>query len=187
MKLRLKETEIFVGYEAVAAVCAVLLFDREGRTAACLLSALIHECGHLLTMRILSYRVREIRLRLFDVRITSEEPRCVRDDLLITVSGALSNFLFAPVFFFSDKLFFSNLLIGAFNLLPVESLDGGRLLMILLTKMLSFPAARRTLRIISFVFLVPFLFCGVVVLLNTRYNYSLLAVSLYLLAVLLFR
>ena len=187
MKLSLKETEIFIGYEAVAAVCAVLLFDREGRTVSCLLAAFLHECGHLVTMRILSYRVREIRLRLFDVRISSDEPRCVRDDLLITLSGALSNFLFAPVFFFSDKLFFSNLLIGAFNLLPVESLDGGRILMILLSKKLSLFTAEKILKLLSFVFLAPFLFCGIAVLLNTRYNYSLLAVSMYLLAVLLFR
>ena len=164
---------------------AALLLDREGRLMCCFFAALLHECGHLLTMMLFHCRIQRIALRLFDVKIVAAEPKRVTEDVLITAAGVMTNFAAAAVCFpFSKRLCVANLVIGCFNLLPMESLDGGRLLMLMLSKKLSAGAVERVLRILTLVLLTPIFCGGIVVLLKTKYNYSLLAVSLYLLTVL---
>lgn len=188
MKLNLRQTEITVRYEAAAALTAALLFDREGVLLCCLLCAMMHESGHLLMMMFFHVRIRSIRLSLFDTKIVSDEPMTKSQDLWITAAGVLMNFFLAAVcFWFSRRLFLSNLCIGIFNLLPVESLDGGRLLSVLLCKRFSPSVSDRVMRILSFFVLIPFLFGGIFILLRTGYNYSLLFSAVYLLAVLFFR
>lgn len=188
MKFRLRGINFSVGYEVVAALTLVLLLDGSGRIAACILAALLHESGHLIMMRLCSCSVQEVRVRLFDVLILADRAEDTRCDILITSGGVLMNLLCAGVFsFFSPTLMSANLVIGCFNLLPVETLDGGRLMMLLLSSRLSYDAAIRVVRAFSFLFLFPFFLLGIYVLLRTGYNYSLLAISLYLLAVLLIR
>lgn len=124
-------------------------------------------------------------LGLFDININADAPKSAGEDFLITSAGVMTNFLFAAVCYpISRMMSLSHLVIGGFNLLPLESLDGGRLLTILLSRHMSELAAVRVVKILTFVFLTPILCGGIFVLLRTKYNYSLLAVSLYLLAVL---
>ena len=185
MKLRLRETEIVLGYEAVAAMTAALLLDKEGRLVCCFLAAILHECGHLVMLLCFRCHIKSVALRLFDVKIVSDQPKNVKEDVLITAAGVTANFLFAAVCCpFSKKLCIANCVIGCFNLLPMESLDGGRMLSLWLSRKFSDITVGRVLKILTFIFLTPIFCCGIFVLLRTKYNYSLLAVSLYLLTVL---
>ena len=186
MKFRLRGISFCIGYEAVAALTAVLLLDREGRVTACLFAAVLHETGHLIVMRLCACRVNSVRVRLFDVLILADKPRSFLSDFAVTAGGCMANLIAAIVCsIFSPVLTTANLIIGGFNLLPVETLDGGRLLMLILCRRYSANTAVRVVRICSFVFLIPFFLLGAWLLLSTGYNYSLLAISLYLLAVLL--
>ena len=58
MKLRIARIDLFIGYEAIAALTAVLLLDRENHIVCCILAALLHELGHLLMMLLCGVRVR---------------------------------------------------------------------------------------------------------------------------------
>ena len=186
MKFRLGGIELFLGYEAAAALTAALLLDHSGTVLCCFFAAVMHECGHLLMMRLFCCRLRSISITLFDVKICADEPKSVGADAMIASAGVMTNFFFAAVCYpFLPMMSLSHLAIGIFNLLPMDSLDGGRLLLLWLTRRLSAFAAERILKAVTFVFLTPILCCGIYVLLHTKYNYSLLAVSLYLLTVLL--
>ena len=188
MKLKLAETELTVGYEVVAAMTAVLLLDRSDRVICCFLAAVLHELGHILMMRLLHVRVRAFRLRLFDMLIEADEPATLRDDVLITLGGpAVNLLLFAALFPLSRKLSLPHLALGVFNLLPALSLDGGHLLEIILLKKYNPRTVSIVLKLTTFLFLLPLLTAGVYLLLNSGYNYSLLAISLYLLTVLLLK
>ncbi len=183
MKLRLLAVDILIGYEVVAGLTAALLLDRQGRVGACLLAAVLHELGHLLVMRLCRCRVRRITVRLFDVMIEADDAGSVLHDGLITAGGAAANLVCAMLFcMISRPLMLANLVVGCFNLLPVETLDGGRLLMLLLCRRVSYVTATSVIRVLTFVFLLPLFTLGIYTLLHTRYNYSLLAISLYLLA-----
>jgi stage IV sporulation protein FB len=74
--------------------------------------------------------------------------------------------------------------LGVFNLLPVMSLDGGHLLAIILDKRFSPRTVAITLKVTTFVFLLPLMTAGLYVLLNSGYNYSLLIISIYLIVLL---
>lgn len=185
MKRRIGNIDFFIGFEAVAAVTAALLLDKENRVAACLLAALLHEFGHVVMMRLFSCDIQSVTLGLFDVNIRADEPKSDKADFFITLGGPMMNLFCATIFFFfSKKIMAANLALGVFNLLPAESLDGGRLARIILSKKFSPLTVDRTMKISTFLFLLPLFFFGIVILLRSRYNYSLLAAALYLLAVL---
>lgn len=188
MKFRLGNTAVSIGYEAVAALTAVLILDREEHVICCIAAAALHESGHLLMMRLFRVRVRAVSVRLFDVRIGAERPDTFCADLCVTLGGPAANFLCAPVFLpFSRKMLSANLALGIFNMIPVTSLDGGRLLYLLLSRRFLPKTCSVILKAVSFFLLIPFLTAGLLVLFRSGYNYSLLAISLYLLTVLLLK
>lgn len=188
MSFRLGKTAVFLGYEVAAAVTAVLILDRENRVIACLFAAALHETGHLLMMRLFRVRVRAVSVRLFDVLIKADSPRTFRAECCITLGGVMMNAVCAALSIpFSRSFFYANLALGIFNLLPVISLDGGRLLYLLLSRRFLPKTCTIVLKTVSFLLLIPFLTAGLVMLFRSGYNYSLLAISLYLLAVFLFK
>ena len=186
MKFHLKRIDFFIGYEVVCALSVALILDRSGNILFCLIASLLHEFGHLFFMLIYKVKIKSVTFRLFDILILADRPKSYKSDIVITSGGILFNFLFATIFYFINyKLFIANLVIGIFNLLPVDSLDGAQLLSHLLLHFLSFNIVNIVIKILSFVFLIPFMICGIFVLLNTKYNYSLLFISLYVLLILL--
>lgn len=183
MKLRLGELTVFVGYEAVAAMTAVLLLDKSNRMFCCFLAAILHELGHIAVMKLCRLRIRAVSLRMFDVLIEADVPRSFREDLAVTSGGVCMNLICAVLLTpFNRTLGYPHIALGIFNLLPLMSLDGGRLLELLLQRRFSARVCRNILRITTFIFLLPLLTGGFYLLFKSRYNYSLLAISLYLLA-----
>ena len=188
MKLHIAKTDVVIGYEATAAMTAVLILDRENRVICCFLAALLHELGHILMMRLCGVRVRGLRLGLFDVLIEADESPTVCADVWITLGGPAVNFICTGIFMpFSMKLGLPHLALGIFNLLPVMSLDGGHLLKLCLSRRLSPRVCENILRVMTFVILLPLMTAGIYLLFKSGYNYSLLIVSLYLTAVLLLK
>ena len=105
-----------------------------------------------------------------------------------TLGGVMMNLLCAAVSVpFSRRFLYANLALAIFNLLPVMSLDGGRLLWMLLSRRFLPKTCTVTLKLTTFVLLIPLMTAGIVMLFRSGYNYSLLAISLYLLAVLIFK
>ena len=188
MSLRLGKTTVSVGYEVVAAITAVLILDRENRIVCCVIAAALHELGHLLMMRCFHIRVRSVTATLFDVLIQAGSPADHCADICVTLGGPAANLLcaaaFAPI---SCSLCCANLAVGCFNLLPVMSLDGGHLLYLLLSRRFLPKTCSLIIKLTSFIFLIPLLTAGLIVLLRSGYNYSLLAAALYLLAVFIFK
>lgn len=185
MSFRIGRRSVYIGYEAVAALTAVLVLDRENRMILCFAAALLHELGHLVMMLMFGIEVRGVSLRLFDVRIEADSPPGFISDLCVTLGGPAVNLLLSAVFIPAGGFFgYTNLALGCFNLLPVISLDGGRLLTLLLSRRFSPRTCRVTLTIVSFVILLPLMTAGAVILFRSGYNYSLLIISLYLLAIL---
>ena len=73
------------------------------------------------------------------------------------------------------------------NLLPVEPLDGGQALFCLLAPHMEEPKATRAVLVVSVVTILPLAAAGFYVLLHSGYNFTLLAVSVYLVLLLLLK
>ena len=74
----------------------------------------------------------------------------------------------------------ASLTLGIFHCLPIEPLDGGLALRALLSSFLKSERAEKITFIVSLVLLFPLAVLGFLILLRTRYNFSLLLMSLYL-------
>ena len=136
-------------------------------------------------MLLCGVHVREVKLRLFDVLINADDAPSVKADVLITMGGVAVNFLFALLLYpVGTKFALPHLALGVFNLLPVMSLDGGHLLKIMMDKRFSPRITAITLKVTTFVVLLPLMTAGLYVLLNSGYNYSLLIISIYLIVLL---
>ena len=185
MKFTLKNVTINASFLSVAVMSFVLILDTSGKILMCFFSAFLHEMGHLLMMLCFSVKPKSITLRFFDIVIEVDNDRAFIPDVIITLSGPLMNFISALAFYtFSREFFIVNLFIGGFNLLPIETFDGGYVLKLMLSRKLSLSTTRFILKSLTFIILVPMFLFGILVLFYSKYNYTLLMISLYLLAIL---
>lgn len=100
-----------------------------------LCSSVLHECGHLAAIVILSEKPEKIVFSASGMRIDRRRNAFISfsKEIIVAASGVFVNFIISlfsyAVYSFSKIGFFSsafavNLIIGAFNILPLESLDG---------------------------------------------------------------
>ena len=105
----------------------------------------IHEITHCLTAVLLGYSVKKIGMLPFGIYASfNEEFINPLDDIIITLSGPLINFIFFILFSMISREGFLaqiNLILCIFNLLPAGILDGGRILKNVLKIHLSYYSA----------------------------------------------
>ena len=179
------------------AIFTLLLFtDNNGTILYGIVAAAIHEFGHIVAMIIKKCTPKKISLRAFDINIVDNERvrRSYNDDIFILMAGPLANIFFCLVFYiiykftgcvWLIKLIYEDAFIGVFNILPIESLDGGQILFNLLCRKLSFKTAINFTFLISFMVLLPVAVLGFYMLIVSKYNFSLLLLSCYLMGILL--
>ena len=185
MRFRLFSVDFYFPFLVVALMSTVMILDTTFKVCACLVSAIIHETGHLIAMCLFSIKPKSITLKAFDIVIDADISNSFWSDLTVTLSGPLFNLLFSLAFFPVSKLLsLANICIGIFNLLPIQTFDGGHALTLLLCSRFSAHTSEKIIKVITFLFLVPFFFVGIMVLFYSKYNNSLLLISLYLVAIL---
>lgn len=197
MKLRILKTEITISYLiiCVASICIIAgIFDS---FLYCLFAIIIHESGHIILMCIFGYAPEKIKISLFEISISDRkrQERSFIQNFLIIFFGPFSNFicfiLFYLLYLIGNDFFLypaaANLSVGLFNVLPVMSLDGGHLLYLVLCRFFSESISQRVVNVITFIIIFPLAFFGFVLLFNSKYNFSLLIVCIYLVLSLLCR
>lgn len=99
-----------------------------------------HEIGHLLAALRFGWTVREVRLLPFGGVVEVEDSGAlpVREEILVALAGPAQNVLFAAIGWllgvlgladpvWTDWFIKANVLLAAFNLLPILPLDGGKI------------------------------------------------------------
>ena len=143
---------------------AFLIISKTPFIIPLLCAVALHESGHLLCAAILKIKIQSLDLSLIGARIKACGTLSYVDELLFALGGPLMGFLgFALTFKFS----FSNLAIpfcqnflfpfsiislclSIFNLLPLNSLDGGRILRCTLCLIFSLTTAEKVIKFTSF-------------------------------------
>ncbi len=166
----------------------IVILDKTNFAFAGIIFALIHELGHLIAICFLGGKIQSVNFGIANIDIV-KSCDISKNEILVLLSGSITNFLFVCLFaglynFFGNicllYFMYQNLAIGIFNLLPIESLDGGRILSIFLSSSFEMNKASRISKIISYAFLVPIVLLGIYVVFESKYNFSLLIVISYL-------
>lgn len=177
-------------------ITALLLADDIGATLYGMLAAEIHELGHIFAMTLKQSKPQQINLRAFSIDIVDAN-RVRQDynsDVFILLAGPTLNVLFGVILYLLHGLLEvvwlrafanANLFLAIFNLLPIEQLDGGQIVYNLLLRKLSTKNAERVSFFVSFIVLFPLAILGFYILLLSKYNFSLLFFSVFLMCNLL--
>lgn len=197
MKLRINNISVELSFTliCIAAVCVILnIFSS---LIWCILAVVIHESGHLFAMLKCGYFPERIKISAFEIKIIDRKRylRTDKQNIFIIFSGPAVNFIcFIPFFLIyllgNDYVLpfaASNISVGLFNILPVMSLDGGQLAYIFLRRKIGSVRAERTVDTITFITVFPLAILGFMLLLSSRYNFSLLFVCVYLILSLITR
>lgn len=190
MKLKIHNTNIQISYTLIC-VCAICLVTNAFvGFVTCFLSVLIHEAGHLIPIALFGDFPREIKISLFEITVSdnNRNSRTLFQNIIIIFFGPFANFICFIfgylLYLFCNDIFLSfsivNLFLGLFNMLPVLSLDGGQLLYLLFCRKFDGGKAQKTVNILTFIFIFPIAVLGFILLFQTKYNFSLLAVCFYL-------
>ena len=101
--------------------------DEQGLFLPFAAACAVHECAHCLLVRALGGRIRLLRIALPGAELVPEH-LCPRRLFLCTLAGPAANLLSALLFRRWPRFAVLSLLLGLYNLLPLEGLDGGQLL-----------------------------------------------------------
>ena len=167
---------------------ALLLENRIVHTTALLLSALVHECGHLLASRFLHISITSLHISILGARLELEDPLLsYRQEWLLCAAGPLFSFLFAwigawcvpgPLGEDMISVFaMTSMALGIVNLLPVGWLDGGRMFRAMCLLMLPHRVASRLIRLCSLTFVLLLWTVSVYLLLRVGNSLSLFVFS----------
>lgn len=172
---------------AMGILCAI--FGGLTEFLICVLTALLHECGHIFCAARMGFTCRKINLMPYGASAVCEiEGITAADEIKLALAGPLVNFAivvavaglwwFFPVTYaFSDTVFYANVAMLALNLLPACPLDGGRVLKCALTKFLR----PKTVDIVLRVMCVAAAIAAAAAYFTAFKNVSLIAVALFLL------
>ena len=190
MNIKIFGTKITISFYFFAFFMLLVLVDKSGYFLPISVAVIIHEAGHLLTMRLLGTAPKEIVLVPASVRIVRDICAKPSYEAAVSVSGPLANISFFAAFYviylFVPKNVFIdfaviNLLIGAFNLLPVNGLDGGVLLKKICAVFLGETKAQIVVNVCALILAVLLVFLGVKFIMGGRYNFTPILLSIYLL------
>jgi len=190
MKLKINDFYISVTFPSVALFSFIVISNSYTGYVLSFLSIIIHEFGHLIAMIVLKRKPEGFAISAFDIRIIHPEKHLFSftNDVIITLSGPAINLIFFIFFFNTFKNFaYVNLFVGSFNLLPITSLDGGQLLFLFLNRKLTAELSCKIIDSIAIILSFFLFLLGLMILLNSKYNFSLLFLSIYIILSVIFK
>lgn len=164
-----------------------VIFDPSGELTATVISAALHELGHLIMIAVCGVGMRELRITPYGLEIeTARRYGGFAEELAITAAGCVINlicfFLLSPLQGIWHSVAYASLILGIINAMPVLSLDGGEALFCVLCSILPYGAACRISRAVSFVTLTAMWVLAAYIFLFSGYNYSLFIMTVWLFA-----
>lgn len=191
LKFRVSQTVIEISFFWVAiTTLSLFMTGKDSLLPLCLVSAVIHESGHLLVLRLFGVHPSKISLKLTDTRIVCDLTELsLQKEFWAIAAGPLANILVSIIAFFINKclneailqnLCSASLCIGIFNLLPIRSLDGEQILSLLLMRKTELSRKNLIINIISAIIILPVATAGFVLVLSCKHNYTLLIVAVFL-------
>ena len=186
---------IKIGFLFLWLVTVLLCFNIGEEIKLGILFSLLHEAGPLTAIITLKERPTELSFGLFGMTIKRQHDlsQNYKNEIITALAGPVTNYILAVLFIalrqavgseIMLKAALINIILGTFNIMPVFSLDGGRALEAFLKLSFDSDKSEKILKAVSFFTLVIMMSAGIYILISSRYNFTLLAVSVYLIVLL---
>ncbi|MDF2884371.1 MAG: metalloprotease [Clostridiaceae bacterium] len=172
-------------------VFLLVVIGYKGRFFLAFTIALFHEGVHYFTAKKLGFN--GLQIEFFPLgtalKMNDLEEASPYEDLLISISGPLSNILIGIVFMILDykfpmdiftMLFYGNLSIGLFNLIPALPLDGGRIIRNLLNFKTFYKRANKITVNISIILGIGMIFSYLVLFIKGENSFSIGLAALFI-------
>lgn len=191
MSFEIRGLRIKIGFLFVWVLAILLCFDFDGRIKLAVLFSLVHETGHLAAILLLRQRPKQVSFGLFGMTIIRDNDisENYRHQIITSLAGPAVNAVMFLVFYTyctvsGNTAYLDcagiNAVMALFNLMPVFSLDGGRALEAVLNLRYDSVKSERILKAVSFVFLLILDSLGILILIKSGYNFTLLIIAVYL-------
>jgi len=173
-----------------AAGMAMLLFVLPPETAYGICAAVLcHEAAHLFASKMLKMKVRGVKILPVGISVETSAPPTYLAGIAVALAGPLANACLCALMYFSgteneclQSTFAFSFSLGALNLLPIRSLDGGSALSSLLSLALGCDASERICQAVSTATIAFIWLVSVYVLFYSAENAALLVFTSYLFA-----
>lgn len=179
-------------YAAAVLLTFWLLYDKSGNASLSVAAAILHECGHLLTLCAMGDVPSKLCFGVFGMRIERAENvrLSYRKECFAAFAGPMMNLLLWGVFHICGSelgLRFSeiNAALAFFNLLPIRPMDGGQMLYAVLCSVRSPMRAEKICKKIAVCGVIPLTAIALWSFVSKGWNFTLLLSAVYVLSLLL--
>lgn len=191
MTFEIFSSRIRFDFSFFAVLTLMLLTAQKEIVIVCVVSSLLHECGHLVLLCVFKEKTESVVFGAFGIRIdrAAVSTLSYKKEAAVASGGVIVNFILAGIFYVvfnvneSQTAFFGvfvNLFIAALNCMPVSVLDSGNFLRYILLVHFDEEKVAAVMHKVSDITTVLFtLFC-VWFTLCVSLNISLIAVCVYL-------
>ena len=128
--------KIKISFFFLFVLCFYLIIDKSGMIAYYLLFSVLHEMGHCVTYRLVAQKEKTLTLSPFGFGLSIDNASIGTGKyFFVLLSGPVINLGLLLLFYgFEPMLFWVNTGIFVINMLPIEPLDGGRMIKIVFVK-----------------------------------------------------
>ncbi len=182
--------EIKIGAQAASLLLFLLIFEDRASVLTMIVCVLLHECAHILAARSLKIPIKSLHFNMFGARIELGDPLgSYISEFAVAFAGPALNILLGVVGIIiyreqaGDRLLFftlTNFALAIVNLLPISTLDGGRMLSSLASQFFGSDAAERIMRFVSFAVIVLLWLISVFMWFYFEENISLAVLCMHL-------
>lgn len=116
---------------------AAAIYLGKGTAIPLIAAIILHELAHLAAIAVCGYKIRAVKFTVkgIQIDISAQNKARLASELLISFAGPLAGLLSAWAFFSVDLPAYGyvSVILSLFNLLPIAGLDGGKILLEILT------------------------------------------------------
>ena len=148
-----------------------------------IISVSIHELGHIIAALIAGAKPENFSVHGFGIEISFPgKTPTTKKMLAISSSGPAASIFLAILGYQTNNLdlFIVNISIATINLIPVYPLDGGTILYSLLSPYFKRKSLYKILNVSGKIFGILIIFCGLLILFVSEFNFSLLYMGLFI-------
>ena len=186
MQFKIKEISVKVSFSSLALILYFIVTDNLKIYLITLFCALIHELAHIMTIYMFNGNIKSIAFTVAGGNIergTNFEFSFIKE-AMVNACAPVVNIILGILFYYRGSALkdFStvNFMLGAFNLLPFHTFDGGRFLKNILLYFFDYKKVKVVTNSVSVLVAMIFTIVSVLVFVKYEKNYFLILFSLYM-------